>query len=205
MIGYYMRNFFIIMINKIWYWLIVLGIFIAFFSGNGEAIANIILTSSKTALQVYISVGMMIIFWSGIFEIAIKSGLITNIAKLLRKPLTLIFPMLRKEEETLELIACNMIANFLGLGSASTSSGLKVMNKLAELNEKKDIASRAMIIFVIINASAPTLFPTTIYGLRSLSGATTTITLFLLMITLSLFSCITGLLLERLFNKVTER
>ena len=138
-------------------------------------------------------------FWNGIFEIAVKSDLIRYVTIILKKPLCIIFPRLKDEDLALELIAGNIIANFLGLGSAATPLGIKAMEELGRINKQRQYASRSMIIFILLNASAPTFFPTTIFGLRAIRGADTSINLFILMIVLSFISCFIGIILEKIF------
>lgn len=192
------------MMNKIWIILILLGIFISMFTGNFTDMGTLILNSSDKAFSVFLNLALTMTFWNGIFEIAVKSNLIHYITIILKKPLCLIFPSLKKEDIALELIAGNIIANFLGLGSASTPLGLKTMEELNRINTRKNVASRAMIIFVLLNASAPTLFPTTIFGLRALRGAATSNNLFILMIVLSFLSCLIGIILEKIFYHLSK-
>lgn len=204
MIGIYIGCWLIIMMNKIWIILIIGGFIISIFTNNFQYMGDIIINSTNKALSVFINLALTMTLWNGIFEIAIKSGLIHYITLILKKPLCFIFPSLRKEDLALDLIAGNIIANFLGLGSAATPLGLKAMQELNRINNQKTYASRAMITFVLLNASAPTLFPTTIYSLRSLNGASTSIKLFILMICLSFFSCITGIILEKVFYRLSK-
>lgn len=187
------------MMNKIWIILIFLGLLISMFTGNFTDMGNLILNSNEKAFSVFLNLSLTMIFWNGIFEIAVKSELIHYVTIILKKPLCLIFPSLKKEDVALELIAGNLIANFLGLGSAATPLGIKTMEELNRINMRKEVASRAMITFVLLNASAPTLFPTTIFGLRALRGAETTPNLFILMIILSFASCLIGIILEKMF------
>lgn len=201
MIGIYINGWWKNMMNKIWFFLILVGFSISILTNNFQDMGDIIINSTNKALSVFINLALTMTLWNGIFEIAVKSELIHYITIILKKPLCFIFPSLKEEDLALELIAGNIIANFLGLGSASTPLGLKAMQELNRINNQKNYASRAMIVFVLLNASAPTLFPTTIYSLRSLNGASTSIRLFILMIFLSFFSCITGIVLERIFHR----
>ena len=65
----------------------------------------------------------------------------------------------------------NIAANFLGLDNAATPMGLKAMEQLQELNPRKDTASNAQILFMVINSSAVTLIPITILMYRSELGS----------------------------------
>ena len=64
-----------------------------------------------------------------------------------------------------------MIANIFGLGSAATPFGLKAMKSLQTLNKNKEIATRSMITFLVINTSGLTIIPTTIISLRMMYGS----------------------------------
>ncbi|MBQ8292177.1 MAG: hypothetical protein IJX78_00055 [Bacilli bacterium] len=192
------------MMNKIWLILIFFGLIISMFTGNFQDMGTLIINSSEKAFSVFLNLALMMTFWNGIFEIAIKSNLIHYITIILKKPLCLIFPTLKNNDIALNLIAGNIIANFLGLGSAATPLGIKTMEELNRINDQKNIASRAMIIFILLNASAPTLFPTSIYSLRVLNGGTTSNNLFILMICLSFLSCLIGIILERIFYRIAK-
>jgi len=65
----------------------------------------------------------------------------------------------------------NFAANFLGLDSAATPFGLKAMESLQELNEDKDRASDAQIMFMCLHASGLTLIATSIIGYRAAAGS----------------------------------
>ncbi len=199
MIGIYIECWYKTMMNKIWIFLIFSGFIISMFTGNFTNIGTLIINSSEKAFSVFLNLMLTMTFWNGIFEIAVKSELIYYVTIIIKKPLCLIFPTLKNNDLALSLIAGNLIANFLGLGSAATPLGIKTMKELERINTTKELASRAMIIFILLNASAPTLFPTTIYSLRILNGATTSNNLFILMIVLSFLSCIIGIVLEKIF------
>lgn len=65
----------------------------------------------------------------------------------------------------------NIAANMLGLDNAATPMGLKAMEQLQQLNPKKDTASDAHILFMVINTSAVTLIPITILMYRAELGS----------------------------------
>lgn len=58
-----------------------------------------------------------------------------------------------------------------GLGNAATPFGLKAMQSLQELNDNKEVASRSMITFLVLNTSGITIVPTTIISLRIAYGS----------------------------------
>ncbi|MDF2840347.1 MAG: spmA, partial [Clostridia bacterium] len=58
-----------------------------------------------------------------------------------------------------------------GLGNAATPMGLKAMDELQKLNSKKDTATNAMCLFLVINAAPPQFIPATVLSLRSSLGS----------------------------------
>lgn len=68
-------------------------------------------------------------------------------------------------------IFMNFSANMLGLDNAATPLGLKAMQHMQELNTKKDTASDAMLMFLVLNASGLVLIPIGIMTYRASCGA----------------------------------
>ena len=86
----------------LWVVLFFLGIIISFFTGNIKNMSSIILNSTNEALKTFISMSLLIMFWNGIFNIANDSGLISRLAKLLKKPVSKLFPNLDKNSKEME-------------------------------------------------------------------------------------------------------
>lgn len=126
---------------------------------------EVILNSSHDAFDMLFSLAPLIVLWSGIMNIASKSGLLNKFSKLLRPFLKLIMPSV-KNDKALEYISSNIAANMLGLGSVATPAGLKAMKELDKENINKDIASDAMITFLVLNTSGVTIIPMTVIALR---------------------------------------
>ena len=159
------------MVSIIWGLLIVIGIVYSLVNGNLNFVNNEILASSAQSLEMFLSLFPIIVLWMGLMKIAEDSGLLTKLSYKFSFILSKLFPSIPKGHESLGLIASNIIINMLGLGSAATPFGLKAMEKLQELNEKKDTASDAMITFLVLNTSGVTIIPTTIISLRQLYGS----------------------------------
>ena len=58
--------------------------------------------------------------------------------------------------------------NIIGIGSAATPYGIKAMKGL---DKGSDIATRAMIMLVVINSTGIQLLPTTVIGMRAIAGS----------------------------------
>ena len=95
--------------------------------------------------------------------------------------------------------------NMLGLGNAATPFGLKAMKSMQELNKNKDVASRSMITFLVINTASVTIIPTTVISFRVINGATNPTDILLSSIITTILSCLIGLILDRLLYLLWRR
>lgn len=154
------------MVNIIWIFLILVGIFFSLITGNIDTINNSILTNGKEGLDLIISILPIIVLWTGIMKIAEDSGLLKRFAQLVQPLLSRLFPDVPKENPALGYIASNIAANMMGLGSAATPFGLKAMKELQKINPDKEIASTPMITFLVLNTAGVTIVPTTVLALR---------------------------------------
>lgn len=159
------------MVSLIWGVLILVGIVFSLISGNIGLVNDEVLASSAQSLEMFLSMFPVIVLWMGLMQIASDSGLLAKIAYKFSFILKKLFPSIPEGHESLGLIASNIIVNMVGLGSAATPFGLKAMESLQELNDKKDTATPAMITFLVLNTSGVTLIPTGIISLRSMFGS----------------------------------
>ena len=96
----------------------------------------------------------------------------------------------------------------LGLDNAATPLGLKAMRELQELNETPDRASNEQILFLVINTSAVTVVPVTIFTYRAQQGAADPTDVFLPILIATFCSTLVGLIVTaavqrlRLFQPV---
>ena len=154
------------MVGYIWAFLIGIGIIYSLLSGNISVINESILNNANDALKLILDLLPIIVLWTGILKIAEVSGLLDKFANFLNPILCRLFPDVPKDNKALGYISSNIAANMLGLGSAATPAGLKAMNELQKINQKKDTASTPMITFLVLNTAGVTLIPTTILALR---------------------------------------
>ena len=110
--------------------------------------------------------------WTGLMEIATRSGIIEALTRRLLPVMHWLFPNVPDNHPAMSHISTNIIANFLGLGWAATPAGLMAMRSLSELNtENPDSASDAMCAFLVINISSIQLIPVNIIAYRSQYGS----------------------------------
>ncbi len=155
------------MLNYLWGFMILIGIVIASFTGNIQNITNAIIDSSKDAISICITMLGIVAMWTGIMQIAENSGLIKDLSKKMRPFLSYLFPDIPKNHKSLDYISTNVIANILGLGWAATPAGIKAMESMQTLNNKKDEASRSMCMFMVFNMSSLQIISVNIIAYRS--------------------------------------
>ncbi len=191
--------------NKVWNGLIIIGLLFALFTNNLVDVGAIILESGKNAFDIYFNIALMMLFWNGIFNIAKKAGIVRSFCKIFKKPLSKIFPEV-KEDETMDYICGNIVANMLGLGSAATPLGLKAMEQLKkESNLSSEIATRSMITFVLLNIATITFFPTTIVSLRKSYFGDVPTKLIIIIMIVSIISTVITLFLDRIFYLINQK
>ncbi|NMA83590.1 MAG: nucleoside recognition protein [Epulopiscium sp.] len=159
------------MLNKVWAGLILISIVVATITGRLDALTQATLSSAKEGVTLCFTLLGTMSLWMGIMKIAEKGGLIQSLSRRMRPILRFLFPDVPDHHPAQNYIATNLIANMLGLGWAATPAGLKAMEKLQELNTKKDTASRAMCMFLIVNVSSVQLLPVNIMAFRDQFGS----------------------------------
>ena len=165
------------MLNILWAGFFLVALLAALgqtFNGTPEIwneLIAVLFSSSKTAFSIALNLTGILCLWMGLLKIAELSGLTLVLAKLLRPLFRRIFPEVPSDSPAFGSIIMNIAANFLGLDNAATPMGLKAMEQLQELNPRKDTASNAQILFMVINSSAVTLIPITILMYRSELGS----------------------------------
>lgn len=188
------------MINYLWGIFFIVGIIYSFISHAN--IGNVMLGASKDAIDLIMNMIPVMCLWLGIMKIAEVSGLLDKLSNLLKPFLKIVFPELKTEDEALKYISVNIVMNMLGLGNAATPFGLKAMKKLQEINKNKDVASRSMITFLVINTSSVTIIPTTTITLRMLHNSINPLEIVPYIIITSTLSSLLGLIIDRLFYVV---
>lgn len=190
------------MLNYIWGFMIIIGIVVGIMGGNISQISDVVISSSKEAVTLCITMLGIMAMWMGIMNIAKKSGLITSLTKGLNPIIRLLFPDIDKDHIVNEYIASNLIANILGLGWAATPMGLKAMGEFKKLNKDKSRASCDMCTFLIINISSLQLIPVNMIAYRSQYGSANPAEILVPAIVSTLFSTIVGALFSIIARKL---
>lgn len=159
----------------------MIGMVYGTLTGHIEAVSDAVLSSSREAVTLCVTMLGVMGFWMGLMEIAKDAGLVRSISGRIRPLIRFLFPRIPEEHPANEHITMNFVANFLGLGWAATPAGLKAMESLAELEEERrgrkistmprGTASNEMCTFLILNISSLQLIPVNVIAYRAQYGS----------------------------------
>ena len=166
----------------LWSGMIVIGIIYGALTGNLKAVTEAAVSSGKDAVTLCISMAGIVAMWSGLMKIAEMSGMVEKLSGKMRPVMRFLFPDLEPDSEPCKYISLNFLSNILGLGWAATPAGLKAMESLAEVENRrtkaeiksenrKRIASKEMCTFLIINISSLQLIPVNMIAYRAQYGS----------------------------------
>lgn len=163
-------------------------------------------SSAKTGFEISLYLTGAMCLWLGIMRIGENGGALNSLTKVVSPLFSKLFPDIPKNHPAIGSIMMNFSANMLGLDNAATPLGLKAMTELQELNETKDRASNAQIMFLVLNTSGLTIIPVSIFAMRS--GADSPTEIFLPILISTFVASLAGLIFVsirqkiNLFNKV---
>ena len=165
------------------------------------AMMNSTFEMSKTAFEISLGLTGVLSLWLGIMKIGERGGVVNALARMLSPVFTKLFPDIPKGHPITGSIFMNISANMLGLDNAATPLGLKAMEQLQALNEKKDTATNSMIMFLVLNTSGLTLIPVSIMAYRAQLGAAQPTDVFIPILLATFFSTLAGIVVTSLYQK----
>ena len=166
------------------------------------AIMDSTFASAKTAFEISLGLTGVLSLWLGVMKIGERGGLVALLARGLSPVFTKLFPEVPKGHPVVGNIFMNLAANMLGLDNAATPLGLKAMEGLQELNPKKDTASNAMIMFLVLNTSGLTVIPVSILVYRAQMGAAQPTDVFIPILLATFFSTLAGIIATSLYQRI---
>ncbi len=149
-------------------------------------------TSAATAFEISLGLTGILSLWLGLMKIGERAGVIGFFGRLISPLFCRLFPGVPKGHPAMGSIFMNVSANMLGLDNAATPLGLKAMQELQTLNDKKDTATDAMIMFLILNASGLCFIPISIMMYRAQAGAANPTDVFLPILMATFVSTLVG-------------
>ena len=156
--------------GKFFFATLLISLIFGITNGKTAEVSAAVLEESSHAVQLSIKLLGSLCFWSGIMEVAGKSGFVELLEKILRPLLLLVFPGLKNERKALGAVSMNVAANLLGLGNAATPLGISAMKELHKLSGYSFSATKEMVCFVVMNTASLQILPTTVAALRLENG-----------------------------------
>ncbi len=185
--------------NKIWF-VMVVGSICFLLWRDPSSVLDSMIDASGEAFSLCIELCAVYAVWLGVLELVEASGLSEKLAKLLHPLIKKLFKI--DDKETEKMIALNMSANILGLGNAATPMGI---NAIKRLDDGSGVATNAMIMLIVLNATSLQLLPSTVVGLRSSAGSTSPSDIILPTIIVTFCTCLLGICLVKLCNHIRDK
>lgn len=195
-------------LNYIWIGFFAIAFLIATVQlamGNTEvfpAIMNSTFDSAKTAFDISLGLTGVLSLWMGIMKIGERGGIVNLLARWLSPLMTRLFPDIPAGHPVFGHIFMNFSANMLGLDNAATPLGLKAMEGLQELNTKKDTATNAMIMFLVLNTSGLCLIPVGVMVYRAQMGAEQPTDVFIPILIATTIATLAGMVITSIYQRI---
>ena len=145
------------------------------------------------AFEVSLGLTGVLTLWLGIMKIGERGGVIEFFGRLISPFFSRLFPGIPKGHPAMGAIFMNISANMLGLDNAATPMGLRAMQEMQTLNPKKDTATDAMIMFLVLNSSGLCLIPISIMMYRAQGGAANPTDIFIPILIATAIATLVGL------------
>ena len=158
------------MMNYIWSGMLIVSIIFSLINGTLGAFTDSMMASCTKAVEFTIGLIGIMAVWSGLMNIAEKSGLIKWISHKVMPLMKFLFPA-EKDDQTIAIMMMSFITNIFGAGNSATVFSLKAMERLDAENNHSIYASNTMCMFVTTTMSMVQLVPVTIIKIRSDLGS----------------------------------
>lgn len=159
-----------------------------------SAIMNSSFDQAAFAFEISLGLTGVLTLWMGIMKIGERGGVIEFFGHLISPFFSRLFPGIPKGHPAMGAIFMNISANMLGLDNAATPMGLRAMQEMQSLNPKKDTATDAMIMFLVLNSSGLCLIPISIMMYRAQGGAANPTDIFVPILIATAVATIVGLM-----------
>lgn len=193
------------MLNIFWPICIVVSIIVAIITGKVNNINDSVFESTKSAVELTLSLIGTMCLWSGIMEIAVNTSIIKKIKKMLKPVMKFLFPKIDSKDKEYQEICMNIISNLLGLGNAATPLGLKAMTTMQEKNEDKSRISDSMAMLIVLNTASLQIIPTTVIAIRTSLGSSNPTKVIVPVWIATLTAAIAAVTATKIFIKLEKR
>lgn len=159
------------MLNYIWLGLMLVAVIVAAIRGTAAEVTKGAIDAATTAVEISIGLIGVMALWLGMMRIAEKAGLVQLLARAIAPITNRLFPEVPGDHPAMGAMIMNIAATMLGLNNAATPFGIKAMEELQELNDDKDTASNAMVMFMAINTTGIQFIPATVIAILATAGS----------------------------------
>ena len=205
----YYDDFRRMVLNYIWLFFFGVAFLVALYrlllEGDTEVFGAMIKATfdmSKTGFEISLGLTGVLTLWMGIMKIGERGGAVGVMSRVISPFFRRLFPGLPKDSPAHGSIMMNLAANMLGLDNAATPMGLKAMQQMQEVNGRKDTASNAQIMFLVLNTSGLTIVPVSIMVYRAQLGAANPTDIFIPILIATYFSTMAGLISVALYQRI---
>lgn len=188
--------------NTLWIFLILTSFVFYVVNNKLSIFTDSIFEGARNSIELFLKLAGILAVWMGILKVVEDSGLVEKISRSFRFITKMLFKDVPQNHPAISNITLNMVANMLGAGNAATPAGLKAMQNLNDLNEKKDTISDSMMLFIVVNTASIQLIPFTLVGLLKEYGSVRPEWIVVPTIVATILSLISSLIVYFLFKKI---
>jgi len=149
--------------NGIFFAVVLISVLVLLIVDPGAALESM-LSGGRQALELTLTMTAVYAVWLGLLKIAEDCGLTASLARLLKRPIRLLFG--KVSDEAGEYIAMNLSANLLGMGGVATPMGIRAAE---ELDKAGNVFGMGMLF--VLSATSIQLLPTSVIALRAEAGS----------------------------------
>lgn len=196
-------------LNYIWIFFILAAAVVSIVqwvvTGDSSVIASVVsstFSSAKSGFEISLYLTGVLTLWMGLMRVGEAGGVVGGLSRAISPLFSRLFPGVPKGHPAYGAMTMNIAANMLGLDNAATPMGLKAMSELQTLNPKKEVATNAQIMFLVLNTSGLTIIPVTIMAYRQQCGAANPADIFLPLLLATFCSTLAGLVAVSIVQKI---
>ncbi len=196
-------------LNYIWIFFILAATVVSLVqwvvTGDSSVIASVVsstFSSAKSGFEISLYLTGVLTLWMGLMRVGEAGGVVGGLSRAISPLFSRLFPGVPKGHPAYGAMTMNIAANMLGLDNAATPMGLKAMSELQTLNPKKEVATNAQIMFLVLNTSGLTIIPVTIMAYRQQCGAENPADIFLPLLLATFCSTLAGLVAVSIVQKI---
>jgi spore maturation protein A len=182
--------------NVVWTGVMLVGLGLLTIN-NVDMAMDAMFNGTSKAIALSLKLWGIYTLWLGILKIVEETGLDKKLSKLFKPLIKVLFG--KTDDYTSEQISVNLTSNFLGMGNASTPSGI---NSISGMDKGSKYATSGMIMMIVLNSTSMQLIPTTVVGLRITAGSNSPGDIIIPTLVATIVCAVSGALLVKLFSKI---